>query len=83
MTGSPKTATFNGFTIPIGADFDRTLTLKQDGVGIDIAGATIIMQVRDDTNSELIVELSTTNGKITLTDAPNGVFRMLLDKATP
>jgi hypothetical protein len=59
------------FTIEIGATFTRTLKWKdRTGVPINLAGYTADMQLRSNVASEtILIELSTTNGKITFTEA--------------
>jgi hypothetical protein len=51
-----------------GATFRRRLTYKQasDSTPINLTGYTAKMQIRDASSNVLILELSTTNGRITL-----------------
>lgn len=63
----------------IGATFERILTWKIDDVPVDLTGASAQMQVRAKLTSPVIVELSTTNGRITL----GGPAGTILLKLTP
>jgi hypothetical protein len=50
-----------------GQTFERVLTLKEDGLPVNLTGYSAKMQVRKDFNSaSIIVELSTSNGRIAL-----------------
>jgi hypothetical protein len=50
-----------------GQTFQRVLTLKQEGVPLNLTGYSAKMQVRKDFNSSTtIIELSTANGRILL-----------------
>jgi len=57
----------HNFDCEQGQTFQRVLTLKTDGVPLNLTGHSAKMQVRKDFNSTaVIVELSTTNGRIVL-----------------
>ena len=59
-----------------GSRFLKQLThTDSTGAAIPITGWTFQMQVRT-TTGILIVEASTSNGDIVITDGPNGVFRI-------
>lgn len=52
--------------------------LESDETAVDITGWTARMQVRRDAESEIVVELSTTNGKITLSEPTEGELTLKL-----
>ncbi len=60
------------------ADFAETLAyLESDKITpIDITGATFKMEVREGTGKTVVLELSTANGRIVITDAANGRFSL-------
>ncbi len=67
--------------VPQGATFRRDFELKSDESGtmvpVDLTGATIAMQARAkpaDTGAVVLFGGSTTDSKITITDAANGLF---------
>lgn len=62
-----------------GDTFHRLLTFSNNGTAIDLTGMVIRMQLRarpKALNAEL--ELSTDNGRITITDGPAGEIELLL-----
>lgn len=63
-----------------GATFRRVLALKDaDNVAIDITGAVVNMQVRRDlTSPDVILEASTTNGRITIVGATGTITIVVL-----
>lgn len=67
-----------------GLPFDYNVTLRdKDQVPIDITGADGIMKIRETLDSDTVLaEISTANGRMTITDGPNGVFNILLDALT-
>ena len=66
------TATRQDLIFEIGADspFPNQFTWSNsDGTPIDISGATIKMEIRASVGSDVILTLSTANGRITITDS--------------
>jgi len=67
-----------GGALYIGEAFNRSMTWTIDDVPVNLSSATALMQVRPSVGSDtLIVELSTTNGRITLSSL--GVITMHID----
>lgn len=65
--------------IEIGEDFELALRWTIDGVPVNLTGATAQMQVRSGKiNGELYLDLNTTNGKIVITNAADGRFKLVL-----
>jgi len=64
-----------------GVSFKREVQLKgSDGEPVDLTGCIIKMQVRERLRSPLIlIELSTNNDRIVITDALNGIFEIVLE----
>jgi hypothetical protein len=65
------------FKVPQGETFQRNIeVIEDDGTNsapLDITDFIIRMQVRTKASSpDIVLEASTTNGKILITDAPNG-----------
>ena len=54
------------YAIPQGADWSIGIVYKQADVPVDFSGATALMQIRKDYDQDIILELSTTDGSITL-----------------
>jgi hypothetical protein len=67
------------FTIWQGASFYETLTVYSDaGTTIrNLSNCTVTMNVTKQPKGDLLIALSTSNGKITL-DGPNGIIRLAL-----
>ena len=69
MTGKNNVLNFDGFhskECQQGVSFVKTIQYQEkSGTAIDLSTVTAIMQVRTSYDKSLIVELSTTNGKIT------------------
>lgn len=66
-------------TVEQGATWIRTITVKDDGVGRDLTGYSIRMQVRQRPESnEVFLSLATGGNGITITDAENGIFQLSL-----
>jgi len=57
-----------------GATFERTITVED----VDITGWGISMCIKPDTGTSSPITLNSGNGGITITDAPNGEFKVLL-----
>lgn len=58
-----------GIIFDKGADFDLYLVFENgEGVVVDMAGSSIVMQVRDGYDGPLIDELSTENGRVAFAD---------------
>lgn len=75
-------APVDNITICQGAVWSQSYEYKEsDGTTpIDITGAYIAMQIRPTIGDSTVIEtLTTSNGKITITDAVNGAFRIDLD----
>jgi len=53
-----------------------SITITNSGVPISLSGALIKMQLREDVDSPVALELSTTNGLITITNPLSGVFQI-------
>ncbi|MFA6198797.1 MAG: hypothetical protein WC679_00070 [Bacteroidales bacterium] len=71
-----KPATVN-LTIYQGSTFIKEFQWKTGNplVPVNITGYAIRMQIRENIKSQaVIIELSTTNGRISITDATNGFF---------
>jgi hypothetical protein len=67
-----------GGALYIGEAFNRSMSWTIDDVPVNLTGATALMQVRTAVGAdEVIVELSTTNGRLTLSSA--GVITMHID----
>lgn len=65
-----------------GSTFSLSFTIQTDGVPWDLNNYTAKMQVRSFTSSQtVLVELSTTNGRITFGPEP-GKVRLLIDAVT-
>ncbi len=65
----------NRQALEIGSRFLRSLTFEDStGTGIDITGYTFQMQVRKRVGGTLVLEASTSNGRITITTALDGEF---------
>ena len=56
------------YAVPQGADWDVAIRYLESNSPVDFSAATAVMQVRKDYDKEIILELSTTAGTITLTD---------------
>lgn len=70
---------YQRFVIPRGASWRDTLEVRDDdGVLVPLAGAVVVMQVRDvaDAANPALIELSTTNGRISI--AGTGVLQLAL-----
>jgi hypothetical protein len=75
-------STLQNFTIQQGATWTLSFEWLDDaGVPIDLTGCTARMQLRAVVGSAVLLELSTTNGRLTLTGAL-GVIRLQVDAAT-
>ena len=77
---TPANHTFNIYQ---GATWDETITLRNaDLTPLDIDGLGARMQMRESTDdADVILELNTTNGRLTVTDGPNGVLTLLVSAA--
>ena len=53
-----------------------SITLQISGVPISLSAASIKMQLREDIDSPVILELSTANGLIVITNPLSGVFQI-------
>ena len=64
------------------ADFYRAFTYQTAALTpIDLTGATFAMDVRRHAeDATVFLQLSTATGEITITEAPNGVFTILITK---
>jgi hypothetical protein len=51
-----------------------SIVLHKNGIPLNLTGATIKMEFREDIDSPVVLELSTTNGKITITNALSGTI---------
>ena len=72
------------FTIEQGVDFIRIVQYcDADTNGVDITSWTIRMQLRKrKSDSSTLLDISTTEGSITFTDATNGYFKIHITAAT-
>lgn len=64
-----------------GMTWDDLTTLRDDdGLPVDLTGiADLVMRVRTRINTTaMLMELSITNGRLIVTDAPNGKFQILV-----
>lgn len=60
-----------------GDDYRKEFHLKDSaGEAVDLTGCTVKMQMRESFSSDVLLELSTSNGKIEL-DAENGVIALV------
>lgn len=59
---------------------DVLFEVKPNNVAADITGATIRMWLIDNKNISSKAEYDTTNGKIVITDAPAGKFKIVFGK---
>jgi hypothetical protein len=75
----PRAASVN-LTIEQGATFQRNFRWRvKGGLGIDITGLRARMQVRSSVSSPVVLlELTTENGGIVITEAPEGRYRLYL-----
>jgi hypothetical protein len=71
------------FSVTKGETFARAMTwwLVENVTPRNLTGYTMQMQVRDKVGGTVYADLSTTNGKIVIFDAPNGKFRATLTAA--
>ena len=53
-----------------------SITITTSGVPISLSAASIKMQLREDLDSPVVLELSTANEGIVITDPLNGVFQI-------
>jgi hypothetical protein len=51
-----------------------SVILQKNGIPLNLTGATIKMEFREDIDSPVVLELSTTNSKITITNALSGTI---------
>ena len=68
-------------TIEQGATFSRSMTYSDNnGSGIDISGATVTMQIRENPDSSTVILTASTgaDGRIELTDASAGKFSITI-----
>lgn len=71
-------ATYN-FSIDAGSDYSFQIQyLDATNTPISLTGASIVMTVREQIFSDCATEFTTSNGKITITNAPNGIFMVTL-----
>jgi hypothetical protein len=70
----------HNFNCEQGSTFTRTVTVKDNaGTVRDLTGFTAKMQVRRDIeDSTVIIELSTSNGGISITSATGGIMQLSL-----
>jgi len=69
-------------TIEQGADWKRDIQVNKDGAAWPFTDYTIRMQVRQQVSSDtILVELTTENDRITITDAAAGEFSLALSAA--
>jgi hypothetical protein len=52
--------------IEAGADFERTITWQSAGVAVNLTGYTARLQIRANQDGEVLLALTTENGKIAL-----------------
>jgi len=73
------------FIIDAYADFNATLTWYTDQAKTttkDLTGFTAKMEIRKDLNSDPIIELNTTNGRIAFgSPLTDGIINLFIDKA--
>lgn len=70
----------NDLMIYQGTTFTKTWTWRTDDVPVDLTGCTIRSQIRQTPNSrDALLDMSTENGLITLTDAVNGEFSVRVE----
>ena len=53
------------------------ISISKDDIPLVLTGASVLMQFRKDVDSPVTLELSTDNGGIVITDAPNGKIRVV------
>jgi hypothetical protein len=71
------------FEIEQGATFSRPIAISDDGVARDLTGYTAQMQIRPTkTSQSVILELSTANGRIVISDPASGEMTWILDRPT-
>jgi hypothetical protein len=56
------------YAVPQGADWDVAILYKENNAALDFSTATARMQVRKDYDKEIILELNSADGSITLGD---------------
>ena len=63
-----------------GSTFLKSFQWKSGEVptAVDLTGCSIKMQIRENPGTTLIAEYSTLNGKIQITDAVNGKFKLFI-----
>jgi hypothetical protein len=67
-------------TIETNADWDLSLILKDDeGIVADLTGYTAKMQIRRFNSTQLLIELSTENGRIQITPLEGKIFLSISD----
>ena len=67
-------------TVEQGTTYSKIITLTDEStdVLIDLTGYTAKLQVRKDVNSELLFEMSTTDGRIVIETPVNGEVKLLI-----
>jgi hypothetical protein len=69
-------------SIEQGSGFNLPITFKHGGVPADLTGCAVRMQARSKVGaSTKLIELTTQNGGIALTDAAHGKFTLLMTAA--
>lgn len=71
-------------TVPQGTTYTATAQLRVDEVPVDLTGFQARMQIRNGRSkqSALICDLTEANGRITVSDGPNGMATITLDSVT-
>jgi hypothetical protein len=64
--------------IPQGADWDVAIRYKENNIIVDFSTATAVMQIRKDYDREIILELSTADGTISLSDGSGDTPNVVL-----
>lgn len=71
------------FTIKQGVEFTKSIIWKDStNTPYDITGYTAAMQLRKDYDSDVIIELTTENGRITLDETAGKVMLLISDLDT-
>jgi hypothetical protein len=53
-----------------------SITITTNNVPVSLSGASIKMQLREDLDAPVVLELSTANGGITITNPLSGIFQI-------
>ena len=65
--------------VPQGADWDVAILYTENNIPLDFSTATAVMQIRKDYDKDIILELSSANGTITLGTGINSTPNVILN----